>query len=335
MSQTTEGQGPIPPSRSQGSHEWPDQFWAIYLWKQGAGEGNISGGTVLSCRQIRTAFQKAPVTGGHDAEPDNTSFEGNPTGSGCGQKESQHPHPGSKIWSLKDALGEMATVQADLTAAEMEGSWGTGGCGLRTQMTLCHKATLLAQTDHWPTPVHLSLVLDRHEHHWGGLLCSSMTSETAPCRHQQNWVSTSQSAVKSTWRSHRPFQARAQHMVGLGITRRAHSWACLLRTVHKQGVKELISSLKFKFKCMSKITRLIISGNRLISKGRPLIINPGKSGRSSQYPLVSTDCTRRRCLVLTLFWPVVWCVFLEFWKKFRHGKLVPRTQWGSPGPKPF
>ena len=30
------------------------------------------------------------------------------------------------------------------------------------------------------------------------LLCSSMTSETAPCGHQQNRVSTSQSAMKST-----------------------------------------------------------------------------------------------------------------------------------------
>lgn len=87
------------------------------------GEKETYGGSALSCHQIRTAFQKAPVTGGQDAEPDNTSFEGNPTGSGwCGQKESQHPHPGPKIWGLKDALGEMAMVQADLTAAEMEGS---------------------------------------------------------------------------------------------------------------------------------------------------------------------------------------------------------------------
>ena len=96
-------------------------MWSIPL-DTGGGEKETYGGTALSCHQIRTAFQKAPVTGGQDAEPDNTSFEGNPTGSGwCGQ-ESQHPHPGPKIWSLKVALGEMAMVQADLTAAEMEGS---------------------------------------------------------------------------------------------------------------------------------------------------------------------------------------------------------------------
>lgn len=118
-------------------------MWSIPL-DAGGGEKETYGGTVLSCHQIRTAFQKAPVTGGHDAEPDNTSLEGNPTGSGwCGQKESQHPHPRPKIWSLKDALGETAAVQADLTAADMEGSWGGGGCGLRTQMTLCHRPTLL------------------------------------------------------------------------------------------------------------------------------------------------------------------------------------------------
>lgn len=192
--------------------------------------------------------------GGQDAEPDNTSFEGNPTGSGwCGQKESQHPHPGPKIWGLKDALGEMAMVQADLTAAEMEGSWGGGGCGLRTQMTLSQGHTALHKqiTDQhlcicpWSSTV-MSIAKE--------LLCSSMTSETAPCGHQQSRVSTSQSAVKSTWRFHR-LQAGVSHMVGLGITR----WltrACLLRTLHKGGVKELIRSLKFKFKCMSKITRL-------------------------------------------------------------------------------
>lgn len=84
-----------------------------YLWMQGVGRRK-HGGTVFSCHQIRTAFQKAPVTRGHDAEPDNPSLEGNPTGSGwCGQKESQHPHPRPKIWSLKDALGE--TLQSRQT----------------------------------------------------------------------------------------------------------------------------------------------------------------------------------------------------------------------------
>lgn len=80
-------------------------------------------------------------------------------------------------------------------------------------------------------------------------------------------------------------------MVGLGITR----WltrACLLRTLHKGGVKELIRSLKFKFKCMSKITRL--SGKQTHIKRQTSDYKTlEKSGRSTQYPLVSTYCNRK------------------------------------------
>ena len=125
-------------------------------------------------------------------------------------------------WTSSQAVTEVvmwhSSMKQVLSAAEMEGSWGRGGCGLRTQMTLSQGHTALYKQT---TDQHLCICP------WSStdtsiakkLLCSSMTSETTPCGHQQNRGSTSQSAVKSTWRFHR-LQAGVSHMVGLGFTRR-------------------------------------------------------------------------------------------------------------------
>lgn len=251
------GAGSHPTFPQSHTHEWPDQFWAISVvhisGHSGWGEGNIW----WVCSFM---------------PPDQDSISEGPSHGRTRCWTWQH-----KLWRESHWVRVVWTegVTASTPWTQDLGSEGCpgwngygpgrpyscwnggklrrGGCGLRTQMTLSQGHTALHKqiTDQhlcicpWSSTV-MSIAKE--------LLCSSMTSETAPCGHQQSRVSTSQSAVKSTWRFHR-LQAGVSHMVGLGITR----WltrACLLRTLHKGGVKELIRSLKFKFKCMSKITRL-------------------------------------------------------------------------------
>lgn len=89
---------------------------------------------------------------------------------------------------------------------------------------------------------------------------------------------------------------------------------------------------------MSKITRLSNQWKQTHIKRQTSDYKTlEKSGRSSQYPLVSTDCNKKEVpsshIVLT---KGVWCVFLEFCKEILgQGKLVQEPNEAAWDPSHF
>lgn len=191
------GAGSHPTFPQSHSHEWPDQFWAVYLWTKGAGRRK------------------------HMVPPDQDSISEGPSHRRTWCWTWQH-----KLWRESHWVRVMWTEGVTASTPwiqDLESEGCSGWSGYSPGRPYCcwnggklgHGRVWTQDTDDPLSQGHSALHKQTTDQRlcicpWSStdtsiteeLLCSSMTSETAPCRHQQNWVSTSQSAVKSTWRSH-------------------------------------------------------------------------------------------------------------------------------------